>query len=124
VLGLLALGGWLVMQDMGKDGPAMPYKAEPGSRGRGGADAASAGPDRAGDRASRVLDAAPYQIKDGIVDVDISEYAGYAGLIVANGGLDPNPDSFFAREYGFQVRITLSEEEGWSKLNNGRSRPA
>jgi len=64
--------------------------------------------------------AAAYQPKDGIVDVDISEYAGYAGLIVANGGLAPNPDSFFAKNYGFQVRLTLSEEEGWSKLNNGR----
>src|SRR5690606_27545059 len=28
--------------------------------------------------------------------------------------------SIFAKEYGFQVRLTLSEEEGWSKLNNGR----
>lgn len=64
--------------------------------------------------------AAPYVPKDGIVEVDISEYAGYAGLIVANGGLAPNPDSLFAREHGFQVRLTVSEEEGWSKLNNGR----
>ncbi|HEX5755042.1 MAG TPA: phosphate ABC transporter substrate-binding/OmpA family protein, partial [Arenimonas sp.] len=61
-----------------------------------------------------------YVPKDGIVDVDISENAGYAGLIVANGGLAPNPDSSFAKQYGFQVRLTLSEEEGWSKLNNGR----
>jgi NitT/TauT family transport system substrate-binding protein len=64
--------------------------------------------------------AAPYQPRDGIIDVDISEYAGYAGLIVANGGLAPNPDSIFAREHGFQVRLTKEEEEGWSKLNNGR----
>ncbi|SFM12309.1 phosphate ABC transporter substrate-binding/OmpA family protein [Halopseudomonas yangmingensis] len=64
--------------------------------------------------------AAPYVPRDSIIDVDISEYAGYAGLIVANGGLQPNPDSLFAREYGFQVRLTLNEEEGWSKVNNGQ----
>lgn len=64
--------------------------------------------------------AAPYVPRDSIIDVDISEYAGYAGLVVANGGLQPNPDSLFAREYGFQVRLTLNEEEGWSKVNNGQ----
>ena len=64
--------------------------------------------------------AAPYAPRDGVVQIDISEYAGYGGLIVANGGLEPNPDSFFAREYGFQVRISMSESETWSPLNNGR----
>ena len=28
--------------------------------------------------------------KDGDIRIDISEYAGYGGLIVANGGLEPN----------------------------------
>ncbi len=121
VVGLLALGGWLVLKDMGSpsDEPAAadtsrtaasvttpqgeaPTPIEPVS-GQPQLDAAAA-----------------YTPKDGIIDVDISEYAGYAGLIVANGGLAPSPDSFFARNYGFQVRLTLSEEEGWSKLNNGR----
>lgn len=64
--------------------------------------------------------AAAYAPQNGVIDVDISEYAGYAGLIVANGGLDPNPESFFAKNYGFQVRLTLSEEESWSRLNNGK----
>ena len=64
--------------------------------------------------------AAPYVPKDKIVEIDISEYAGYGGLIVANGGLEPNPESFFAKEYGFQVKLTVSESETWSKLNNGR----
>lgn len=64
--------------------------------------------------------AATYTPKDGVIQIDISEYAGYGGLIVANGGLEPNPDSFFAKEYGFQVKITMSEDETWSPLNNGR----
>jgi NitT/TauT family transport system substrate-binding protein len=61
-----------------------------------------------------------YVPKDNTIRIDISEYAGYGGLIVANGGLDPNPDSFFAKEYGFKVHITMSEEETWSPLNNGK----
>src|SRR5690606_6037887 len=31
--------------------------------------------------------AAAYTPKDGVLQIDISEYAGYGGLIVANGGL-------------------------------------
>jgi NitT/TauT family transport system substrate-binding protein len=58
--------------------------------------------------------------KDNVLRIDISEYAGYGGLIVANGGLEPNPDSFFAKEYGFKVAISMSESETWSPLNNGR----
>src|SRR5688572_25631092 len=58
--------------------------------------------------------------KDNVLRIDISEYAGYGGLIVANGGLEPNADSFFAKEYGFKVAISMSESETWSPLNNGR----
>jgi NitT/TauT family transport system substrate-binding protein len=64
--------------------------------------------------------AATYTPKDNVLQIDISEYAGYGGLIVANGGLEPNPDSFFAKEYGFKVKISKSEDETWSPLNNGR----
>jgi NitT/TauT family transport system substrate-binding protein len=63
---------------------------------------------------------AAYTPKNNVVEIDISEYAGYGGLIVANGGFEPNPESFFAKEYGFQVKISLSEEETWGKLNNGK----
>jgi NitT/TauT family transport system substrate-binding protein len=64
--------------------------------------------------------AAAFTPADGVLNIDISEYAGYGGLIVANGGLEPNPDSIFAKEYGFKVRISKSESETWSPLNNGR----
>jgi NitT/TauT family transport system substrate-binding protein len=63
---------------------------------------------------------AAYVPKNNVLEIDISEYAGYGGLIVANGGLVPNPDSIFAKQYGFQVKISVSEEETWGKLNNGR----
>lgn len=68
----------------------------------------------------RLREAAAYEPKGNVVDIELSEYAGYAGLIVANGGLEPNPESVFAKKHGFQVRLTLSEEESWSALNSGR----
>lgn len=119
VVALLAFGGWLVFRDMGQ-----------GDDAAGGASASGSSASRADGEVPAPIEplpglpnldaAAAYQPQGNVVDVDISEYAGYAGLIAANGGLEPNPDSFFAKQYGFQVRLKLSEEEGWSKLNNGR----
>jgi NitT/TauT family transport system substrate-binding protein len=68
----------------------------------------------------RLAAAGTYQPKDNTVEIELSEYAGYAGLIVANGGLAPNPDSLFTKKYGFKVSIKLSEEESWSALNSGK----
>ncbi len=114
VLGLIALGGWLIGRDLGtapdpgEPSPSMTVEGE------------APEPIEPVVGMPALQQPAPYQPRDNIVDVDISEYAGYAGLVVANGGMQPNPESFFARQYGFQVRLQLSEEEGWSKLNNGR----
>ena len=58
--------------------------------------------------------------KDGAITIELSEYAGYAGFIVANGGMDPNPDSIFTKKYGLKVKLTLSEEDSWGKLNEGK----
>ena len=139
---LVGLGGWLVwkqyMEPSSTSAPSPAPDVSPAKE-----TGSSGAPDPAPDKDSRaaspptkasgppapiepvqgtpLLDApAPYTPKDQIVDVDISEYAGYAGLIAANGGLAPNPDSFFARNHGFQVRLSLSEGENWSKLNNGK----
>ena len=49
-----------------------------------------------------------------VIVIELSIFAGYAGLIAANGGLAPNPDSIFAKKYGFQLKISLSEEESWN----------
>jgi NitT/TauT family transport system substrate-binding protein len=57
---------------------------------------------------------------DGVLDVELSEYAGYAGLVAANGGLDADPGSFLATKHGLRLRIRLSEESSWSALNAGR----
>jgi NitT/TauT family transport system substrate-binding protein len=68
----------------------------------------------------RLAPAGIYQSKDNIIDVELSEYAGYSGIIVANGGLEPNDNSIFAKKHGFKLRIKLSEEESWSALNAGK----
>ena len=62
----------------------------------------------------------PVVIKDNIVPIEISEYAGYAGLIAANGGLDPTENSVFFKNHGFKVKLTISEDENWSELNEGK----
>lgn len=64
--------------------------------------------------------AGAYVPKDNVLDIELSEYAGYAGLIVANGGLEPNENSFLFRKHGLKLRIKLSEEESWPALNSGR----
>ncbi len=65
--------------------------------------------------------AAPYELKaDSLVAIEISEYAGYAGLIAANGGLQPSPGSLLTKYCGCKVRLTISEEESWSALNSGK----
>ena len=68
----------------------------------------------------RLAAAAPFVLKDNIVPIEISEYAGYAGLIAANGGLEPTENSVFFKNGGFKVKLTISEDESWSDLNQGK----
>jgi len=63
---------------------------------------------------------APFVYKDNTVPVEISEYAGYAGLIAANGGLDATENSLFFKNHGFKVKLTVKEDENWSELNEGK----
>jgi NitT/TauT family transport system substrate-binding protein len=63
---------------------------------------------------------ATYEPTGDTIAVELSQYAGYAGLILANGGLDPSENSFFYKNYHFKVKITLSEEESWPALNGGK----
>ncbi|MGA2498147.1 MAG: phosphate ABC transporter substrate-binding/OmpA family protein [Tepidisphaeraceae bacterium] len=68
----------------------------------------------------RLKAAAAYTMKDNIVEIELSQYAGYAGLVAANNGLAPTEDSIFFKKHGFKVKLTLSESESWSALNSGR----
>ncbi len=130
LVGIVGLGLWLWL---GKKSASTAPPSGPGQTTSAQQPAAGDEPDAppapAGDAPTPIepvtgtptLEAAnTYVPKDNVLRIDISEYAGYGGLIVANGGLEPNNDSFFAKEYGFKVQISMSESETWSPLNNGR----
>lgn len=115
VLGLV-LGGYYMVQQRGlsKSGGGADGGKSAGQEGSGGAELAEVQLE-----VPRLSPPAPFIPKDNTLEVEISEYAGYAGLIVANGGLAPSENSYFFRKYGFKVRLSVSEEESWSKLNSG-----
>ncbi|MCS7032942.1 MAG: phosphate ABC transporter substrate-binding/OmpA family protein [Phycisphaerae bacterium] len=147
IAGLICIGGyvyWAKTRPSGESGsvgevsahrPSEPPATDPGaSRSPGAAAAAARGEDPATPDASgaaldlvetrrapaRLPAPQPYKMTGDVVDLELSEYAGYAGLIVANNGLEPNDDSMFARKHGFKLRIRLSEEESWPALNQGK----
>ena len=106
-------------------------KLQPGRQGQPSSQVPKSEPAKEGEKAGpelattkyeipRLDPASAYQPKDNTIDIELSEYAGYAGLIAANGGLDPNDNSVFAKKHGFKVRLKLSEEESWSALNAGK----
>jgi len=50
--------------------------------------------------------------KDNIVAIELSEYAGYAGVHRAKGGMEPNePSRVFFQKYGFKVKLTVARRE-------------
>jgi NitT/TauT family transport system substrate-binding protein len=123
VVALLGLGAWLMLRDKKPaDAPAadVPGTSSESAPGTAVVDSEAPVPIEPVDGLPQLDAAATYQPRGNVIDVDISDYAGYAGLIVANGGLAANPDSFFAKNYGFQVNLSMSEEESWSRLNNGK----
>jgi NitT/TauT family transport system substrate-binding protein len=61
-----------------------------------------------------------YEPKNNILEIELSEYAGYAGLVVANGGLEPTENSEFFRKGGFKVKFTLNEVESRGSLHSGK----
>ena len=125
LVGIVGLGLWLWLgkkHETAAAASSAPASASAAQTPAGGAkDDGSAPPPIEPVTGTPTLEAAnAYVPKDNVLRIDISEYAGYGGLIVANGGLDPNPDSIFAKEYGFKVQITMSEDETWGPLNNGK----
>src|SRR5687767_10508454 len=110
VAGLVTLGLYMVQRGRTDDPAPAAEKAE------------EAAPDVAEVKVEvpKLSPAAAFQYKDNIVPIEISEYAGYAGLIAANGGLEPNENSVFFKNHGFKVKLTVSEDENWSELNEGK----
>jgi NitT/TauT family transport system substrate-binding protein len=111
VAGLIALGAYLVLR--GKI--AGPSSSPEAGATKGAPDVAEVKVE-----VPKLSPPAAFQYKDNIVPIEISEYAGYAGLIAANGGLDPIEGSWFFKNHGFKVKLTVSEDEDWSELNEGK----
>jgi NitT/TauT family transport system substrate-binding protein len=132
VVGLIALGGWIVTKKIMTPAQPTPQQTAASDKTVKILDAHAAPADNTkkldpgellADPQHEVPTLAapiPYLPKNNIIDIELSRYAGYSGLIVANGGLEPNPDSYFAKTHGFQVHITLSEAESWNALNAGK----
>src|SRR6185503_17973798 len=119
IFGVVVFGAWKWWDKFAPSG-ANGAKAASSSA-KGGGDAAStAGLVETQTEVPQLAAPGAYLPKDNIVDVELSTYAGYAGFIVANGGLEPGTNSVFFKKHGFKVRIKLSEEESWSALNSGK----
>jgi NitT/TauT family transport system substrate-binding protein len=112
VLGLVGLGVYMVRRGGTSGGPSAPAATGNGEAATEVVEVKAEVP--------KLAPPAPVQIRDNIVPIEISEYAGYAGLIAANGGLEPTENSFFFKNHGFKVRLTVSEDEDWSELNEGK----
>jgi NitT/TauT family transport system substrate-binding protein len=112
VAGLITLGVWMIRRG---GTPTTSERAAGGGAEGGGTEVAEVQVE-----VPKLSPPAPVQIKDNIVPIEISEYAGYAGLIAANGGLEPTENSYFFKNHGFKVRLTISEDEDWSELNEGK----
>jgi NitT/TauT family transport system substrate-binding protein len=119
VVGLVALGAYLVSDRFSKKGGSGSGSSGSASSSGGDAGEAPAVVDFKSE-VPRLAPAAPFTLKDNIVPIEISEYAGYAGLIAANGGLEPSENSVFFKNGGFKVKLTISEDENWGDLNQGK----
>jgi NitT/TauT family transport system substrate-binding protein len=134
ILGLVGLGAWIVMRQKAVPQPkGNGNGVAPLSAGGGGGSVGGAG---SGGGASATFDlsdldetmmsvkrldpAAAYVTPaSGVIDIELSQYAGYAGIIAANGGLESSADSYLAK-HGVKLKIKISEEESWSALNAGK----
>ena len=118
VIGLIAFGGYMLSNRFTKGGSGG-GASTPGKSGSGDSGEAPAVVDFKAE-VPRLAPAAPFTLKDNIVPIEISEYAGYAGIIAANGGLEPTENSVFFKNGGFKVKLTVSEDESWGDLNQGK----
>ena len=126
ILGVLGLGVWKWLPKLqSQGGSTSPTAGQSSASGQPRTESAAATV-QAGElvetqtEVPKLAAAGTYVPKDNTVEIELSEYAGYAGLIVANGGLAPNENSVFFKKHGFKVAIKLSEEESWSALNSGK----
>jgi NitT/TauT family transport system substrate-binding protein len=123
IAGLIGLGIYMVVRE--KDpppSPATPTSAAPASDPSADPGGSIVGAKELVETKLEVPRLPPpgtYTPKDKTLDVELSEYAGYAGLIAANGGLAPNEASVIFKKHGIKLRLKLSEAESWGELATG-----
>lgn len=105
---------WLNRENPGQNPPATPSSTKEAAPDAAPIEFIVPGP------APKLGAAQPFRMANNTVVLNLSEYAGYAGIILANNGLEPNPDSWFTKNGGFNLKITLSEEDSWDDLQQGR----
>src|SRR5688572_29792658 len=103
ILAVVGVGGWKWWGKLSGQKPLVTHSSSTAPAGAHDSGATPTAPPSAGaapaaakvalaESLTEVTKLAPpgvYQPKDNIVEIELSEYAGYAGLIVANGGLAP-----------------------------------
>jgi NitT/TauT family transport system substrate-binding protein len=121
IAGLIALGFRMVQRNRESgDGGSSSTSSGAGSKGNGSDSKAPAVSD-VKNSVPALPAASPYAVPDNkTLAVEISKYAGYAGQVAANGGLDPSENSVFFKDHGFKVKLTISEGENWAALNTGK----
>jgi NitT/TauT family transport system substrate-binding protein len=120
IAGLIALGVRMLQRSQTNSGSSS-------SSGNAGATDKSGGTGKPTDVAEArtsvpaLAPATPYALPENkTIAVEISKYAGYAGLVAANGGLDASENSIFFKNHGFKVKLAISEGENWNELNAGK----
>jgi NitT/TauT family transport system substrate-binding protein len=122
ILGVVSLGAWKWWDRLTQKPGSVPPTVSSNSANSvaGGKEAAVPELVETATEVPKLTPPASYQVKDNTVVVELSEYAGYAGFIAANGGMEPNTNSIFFKKHGFLVHLTMSEEESWPALNSGK----
>ncbi len=125
ILGVLGFGVWKWLPQLTSQSPNSPTASQTSAPGQTRTESVTATVQAAElvetqSEVPKLAASGAYQPKDNTVEIELSEYAGYAGLIGANGGLAPNENSAFFKKHGFKLAIKLSEEESWSALNSGK----
>jgi NitT/TauT family transport system substrate-binding protein len=130
VLGLMGLGAWIVMGQLKKPG------ATQGAGGGGGVSGVTNKTGGGGGGAVKFDTSDVVETETSVprldppmaytaaagapIDIELSQYAGYAGLIVANGGLEASESSYLNTKHHLKLKIRISENESWSALNAGK----
>src|SRR5687768_10718682 len=108
ILGVLGFGVWKWLPKLKTEAPGAPTTSQTSDPGQARTETAAATAQAAElaetqTEVPKLATPGAYQPKDNTVEIELSEYPGYAGLIVANGGLAPNDNSLFFKKHGFKV---------------------